>query len=105
MATVTMPCTDQEVPQADAHEEEPSREDTLETTAQELDTALPDASLHDCHVAMVPLKDIYVESDPQDADLVTALAHSIGLIGLQNPICVVENDIPGHAAAYRLVSG
>jgi hypothetical protein len=67
--------------------------------------ALPDASLHECRVEMVPLDAIYVEGDQHDDDLVTALAHSIGLIGLQNPICVVENDLPDHAAPYRLISG
>jgi hypothetical protein len=56
-------------------------------------------------VEIVPLDAIYVEGDQQDEDLVTALAHSIGLIGLQNPVCVIDNDIPDHAAPYRLVSG
>src|SRR5215475_11719500 len=66
---------------------------------------LLDAMLNDCRVEMVPLDAIYVESDQHDDDLINALAHSIGLIGLQNPICVVENDLPDHAATYRLVSG
>src|SRR5215475_11895734 len=66
---------------------------------------LLDAMLNDCRVEMVPLDVIYVEGDQHDDDLVEALAHSIGLIGLQNPICVVENDLPEHAAPYRLVSG
>ena len=64
-----------------------------------------DVVLNDCRVEMVPLDAIYVEGDQQDDDLVKALAHSIGLIGLQNPICIVENDIEGHPAPYRLVSG
>jgi len=80
----------------DAHEGRP---------APEMYTDLPDASLQGCRVEMVPLDAIYVEGDQHDEDLVTALAHSIGLIGLQNPICVVENDLPDHAAPYRLVSG
>src|SRR5215475_12942679 len=105
MATVTLPCTDQEVPHSIDHEDGTPREDTPEMTAQGMDTALPDASLHDCHVAMVPLKDIYVESDPHDEDLVTALADSICHIGLQNPICVVKNDLPEHDTPYRIVSG
>jgi hypothetical protein len=105
MATAFMLDVNHEVPQADAHEEEPSREDTPEMTAQGMDKALLDASLHDCHVAMVPLKDIYVESDPQDEDLVTALADSICHIGLQHPICVVKNDLPEHDTPYRIVSG
>jgi ParB/Sulfiredoxin domain len=109
MATVTIPCTDQEMPQANNHKDEPSREETQETTAQELDTALPDASLHECRVEMVPLDAIYTKSDPYDDelndDLIKALAHSISLIGLQNPICIVANDIPDNPASYRLVSG
>jgi hypothetical protein len=84
----------------DAHEER----QTPELPAQEMYNGLSDASLHECRVEMVPLDDIYVEGDQHDDDLVTALAHSIGLIGLQNPICVVENDLPDHAATYRLVS-
>lgn len=105
MATVTMPCTDQEVPHSIDNEDGTRREVTQETTAQQLDKALPDASLHECRVAMVPLKDIYVESDPHDEDLVTALADSICHIGLQNPICVVKNDLPEHDTPYRIVSG
>jgi ParB-like chromosome segregation protein Spo0J len=54
---------------------------------------------------MVPLKDIYVDSDPHDEDLVTALADSICHIGLQNPICVIKNDLPEHDTPYRIVSG
>jgi len=53
--------------------------------------------------------DIYTKSDPYDDelhdDLIKALAHSISLIGLQNPICIVANDIPDNPASYRLVSG
>src|SRR5215470_11688486 len=52
--------------------------------AKEMYNDLPDASLHDCRVEMVPLDDIYVESDPHDEDLVTALADSIAHIGLQH---------------------
>jgi hypothetical protein len=70
-----------------------------------MDKVLLDASLHECRVEMVPLDAIYVEGDQQDEDLVSALADSIGLIGLQNPVCVIDNDIPDHAALYRLVSG
>src|SRR3989441_4839340 len=79
--------------------------DNEEMQPQETNNALLDAMLNDCRVEMVPLDAIYVEGEPQDDDLVKALAHSIGLIGLQNPICIVENDIPEHAAPYRLVSG
>src|SRR6266446_2431269 len=82
-------------PQADNEEMQP----------QETHNAPLDAMLNDCRVEMVPLDAIYVEGDQQDDDLVKALAHSIGLIGLQNPICIVENDIEGHPAPYRLVSG
>src|SRR6266704_2310968 len=125
MATATMPCTDQEMPPANDHEDGTQREDTQEIPAQEIDNALRDDTqeiqaqgmdntpqedheetqpqetdnapldvvLNDCRVEMVPLDAIYVEGEPQDDDLVKALAHSIGLIGLQNPICIVENDI------------
>jgi hypothetical protein len=65
--------------------------------------------LNDCRVEMVPLDAIYAGSDPYDDalhdDLIKALAHSISLIGLQNPICIVANDIPDNPASYRLVSG
>src|SRR5712691_8401815 len=105
MATVTIPCTDQEMLRADDHQDGTPREETQEMTAQETDNAPLDVVLNDCRVEMVPLDAIYVESDHQDDDLVKALAHSIGLIGLQNPICIVENDIEGHSAPYRLVSG
>jgi hypothetical protein len=101
------------------------REDTKDMPAQQTDSALrdahqgipalemyhdlPDAPLNDCRVEIVPLDAIYVEGDQQDDelhdDLIKALAHSISLIGLQNPICVVANDIPEHPATYRLVSG
>src|SRR5215510_7997715 len=105
MATVPMPMTDQEMPHADDHEAGTPQEATQETTAQEMYNDLPDASLHDCRVEMVPLKDIYVESDPHDEDLVTALADSIAHIGLQHPICVVKNDLPENDTPYRIVSG
>ena len=62
-----------------------------------------------CRVEMMPLDAIYTGSDPYDDalhdDLIKALAHSISLIGLQNPICIVANDIPDNPASYRLVSG
>src|SRR5215467_4570974 len=103
MDTVTMPCTDQEVLTAVDHEDEPLREETQEVTAHSMDNALLDAALNDCRVAMLPLDAIYVESELQEDDLVKALAHSIGLIGLQNPICVIDNDIPEHPAKYGLV--
>src|SRR5215813_8542679 len=81
------------------------RAENEEISALETDKALLEVMLNDCLVAMVPLDDIYAEHAQPDDDLVEALAHSIGLIGLQNPICVVENDLPDHAAPYRLVSG
>jgi hypothetical protein len=105
MDTVTMLCTDQEMLHADNHKDCTQQEEHQEMPAQGMDKALPDASLHDCRVEMVPLKDIYVEGDPQDEDLVTALADSICHIGLQNPICVVKNDLPAHDFPYRIVSG
>src|SRR5215831_20093126 len=105
MATVPMPMTNQEMPRAVAYENGSPQEATQETTAQEMYNDLPDASLHDCRVEMVPLKDIDVGSDPQDEDLVTALADSIAHIGLQNPICVVKNDLPENDTPYRIVSG
>src|SRR5215510_12539362 len=105
MATVPMPMTDQDMPRAVAYENGTPQEATQETTAQEMYNDLPDASLQDCRVEMVPLKDIYVESDPPDEDLVTTLADSICHIGLQNPICVVKNDLPEHDTPYRIVSG
>src|SRR6266849_898357 len=125
MAIATMPMTDQEMPPANdlgdrtAREENEERQaqETVSTlrdaheemTAPEMDNELPDASLHECRVEMVPLDDIYAGSDPYDDelndDLIKALAHSISLIGLQNPICIVANDIPDNTASYRLVSG
>src|SRR6266478_5772971 len=125
MAIATMPMTDQEMPPANdlgdrtprEENEERQAQETVSTlrdaheemTAPEMDNALPDASLHECRVEMVPLDDIYAGSDPYDDalndDLIKALAHSIGLIGLQNPICIVANDIPDNTASYRLVSG
>jgi hypothetical protein len=105
MATAAMPDVEQKVPHTIDHENGTPQEETQETTAQEMYNDLPDASLHECRVEMVPLDAIYVKGDQQDEDLVSALAHSIGLIGLQNPICVVENDIPDHSAPYRLISG
>src|SRR5215831_5518912 len=105
MATAAMPDVEQQVPHAVDHENGTPQEETQETTVQGMDNELLDASLHECRVEMVPLDAIYVEDDQHDDDLVNALAHSIGLIGLQNPICVVENDLPDHAAPYRLVSG
>jgi ParB-like nuclease family protein len=116
-----MPMTGQDMLPAHDLEDRILREDTEEISVLETDSAIRDAhegipaqgmdnerldaSLHECRVEMVPLDDIYVGSDLQDDDLVNALAHSIGLVGLQNPICVVENDLPDHAASYRLVSG
>ena len=105
MDTITTPCTNEEMSHADDHKDDTPREETQEMTAQGMDKALPDASLNDCRVEMVPLKDIYVESDPQDEDLVTALADSICHIGLQNPICVIKNDLPEHDTPYRIISG
>lgn len=121
MNTAVMPDAAYEVPHAVDHEsgigledtqeiaaqkiDNALREETPELPTQETDNALREASLNDCRVEMVPLDAIYVEGDQQEDDLVQALAHSIGLIGLQNPICIVENDIPQHAAPYRLVSG
>src|SRR5215831_12477832 len=105
MATAAMPDVEQQVPHAVDHENGTPQEETQETTVQGMDNELLDASLHECRVEMVPLDAIYVEDDQHDDDLINALAHSIGLIGLQNPICVVQNDLPDHAAPYRLVSG
>jgi len=118
---IPMPTTDQDMLPANDLGDKTPREGTKAISALETDSALrdahegipaqemyndlPDASLHACRVEMVPLDSIYVEGDQHDDNLVTALAHSIGLIGLQNPICVVENDLPDHAATYRLISG
>src|SRR6266851_2561626 len=125
MAIATMPMTDQEMPpandlgdrtpreeneeiQAQGMDNTP-QEDHEETQPQETHNAPLDAMLHECRVEMVPLDDIYAGSDPYDDalndDLIKALAHSISLIGLQNPICIVANDIPDNTASYRLVSG
>src|SRR6266446_10298566 len=100
----------------DAHEGIPAQEmdnalqaDNEEMQPQEMHNAPLDVVLHECRVEMVPLDDIYAKSDPYDDelhdDLIKALAHSISLIGLQNPICIVANDIPDNPASYRLVSG
>jgi len=100
-----MPCTAQEVPHSVDYEAGTPPEETQELPAQGMDNSLLDAELNDCRVEMVPLDAIYVESELQEDDLVNALAYSIGLIGLQNPVCVMENDIADHPARYRLVSG
>src|SRR5215471_17925357 len=105
MATAAMPDVEQKVPHTIDHENGSPQEELQETTAQEMYNDLPDASLHECRVEMVPLKDIYVESDPHDEDLVTALADSICHIGLQHPICVIKNDLPENDTPYRIVSG
>src|SRR5262252_2801701 len=102
---IPMPTTEQDMLPAHDLGDRTPREDNEGIPAQGMYNDLPDASLHECRVEMVPLDAIYVEGDQHDDDLVNALAHSIGLIGLQNPICVVENDLPDHAAPYRLVSG
>src|SRR5262245_18299366 len=102
---IPMPVTDQDMPPAHDLVDRTPREASQETTTQEMYNDLPDAMLDGCRVEMVPLDAIDVEGDQQDDDLINALAHSIGLIGLQNPICVIENDLPDHAAPYRLVSG
>jgi hypothetical protein len=89
---IPMPMTNQDMLPANDLGDRTPREGTKEISALETDSALqdahegipaleiyndlPDASLHEWHVAMVPLKDIYVGSDPQDEDLVTALADS-----------------------------
>jgi uncharacterized ParB-like nuclease family protein len=57
------------------------------------------------NVALIAVDDIYSAKDGQHDALVNALADSIAHIGLQNPICIVHNDIEGHAAKYRIVSG
>src|SRR5215510_9813267 len=109
MATTVMPDVEHEVPHAVDHEDGTPPDETQETTAQGMYNDLPDASLHDCRVELIPLDDIYTKSDPYDDelhdDLIKALTHSISLIGLQNPICIVANDLPDNPASYRLVSG
>src|SRR5215471_5452849 len=102
---IPMPMTDQDMPPAHDLVDRTPRADHEEISALETDKALREAMLNDCLVAMVPLDDIYAEKAQPDEDLVEALAHSIGLIGLQNPICIVANDIPDNSASYRLVSG
>lgn len=72
---------------------------------QETNNAVLDTSLHECHVEMIAIDDIYTARDGQHDALVNALADSIAHIGLQNPICVVLNDIEGNAATYRIISG
>src|SRR5215470_5565390 len=57
------------------------------------------------HVELIAVDDIYSARDGQHDALVNALADSIAHIGLQNPICVVLNDIEGQPARYRIVSG
>src|SRR5213083_594373 len=62
---------DEDISTPAAHIPEPDQvvgEESQETPSQEMDNALPDASLHECRVAMVPLKDIYVESNAHDDD-------------------------------------
>jgi hypothetical protein len=109
MATAVMPEVNHDLPQAVDQEHGTPREEIQEIPVQGMDNALLDAALNDCRVEMVPLDDIYTKSDPYDDalndDLIKALAHSISLIGLQNPICIVANDIPDNPASYRLVSG
>src|SRR5215467_2188487 len=57
------------------------------------------------HVEWIAIDEIYADRDGQHDALVNALADSIAHIGLQNPICVVLNDIEGNPARYRIVSG
>ena len=82
---IPMPMTDQDMLPAHDLGDRTPREDNEDIPALDMYNDLPEASLHDCRVEMVPLDNIYAGSDPQDDDLVNALAHSIGLIGLQNP--------------------
>jgi len=82
---IPMPRTNQDLLPANDPGDRRPQEDNEGILAQEMYNALPDASLHECRVEMVPLDAIYVEGDQHDDDLVNALAHSIGLIGLQNP--------------------
>src|SRR5215831_1511756 len=102
---IPMPMTNQDIPYAHDDKDGTPRVETQEILAQEMYNTLLDAMLNDCRVEMVPLDAIYVEGDQHDDDLIKALAHSISLIGLQNPICIVANDIPDNPAPYRLVSG
>ena len=53
MTTIPMPCTDQELPQADNHKDEPSREETQDMTTQGIDSSLLETLLNDCRVEMV----------------------------------------------------
>src|SRR5215831_16623976 len=105
MATAAMPDVEQQVPHAVDHENGTPQEETQETTAQGMDNAVLDEALNNCRVEMVPLDAIYVESEQQDDNLIKALADSICHIGLQNPICVMKNDLPEHDTPYRIVSG
>ncbi len=84
----TLRDANEDISTPEAHIPEPDQavgEESQETPSQEMDNELPDASLHECRVEMVPLDDIYAGSDPYDDelndDLIKALAHSIGLIG------------------------
>lgn len=106
MATVTMPSVDQEEePPADDHGDGIPQAENEERSPQGMANPFLAAEFHECHVEMIAVDDIYVTRNGQHDALVNALVDSIAHIGLQNPICVVRNDIAGNAATYRIVSG
>ena len=103
MATMPMPITDQEMPHANDDEDGTPPEKI--TKKYKPDNPLLATEFNECHVEMIAVDDIFSARDGQHDALVNALADSISHIGLQNPICVVLNDIEGHPAKYRIVSG
>jgi hypothetical protein len=95
-------------PEENSEQEEHELEET--TPVSKPETAHPvdphmDVTKHAYHLEMVRLDAIYVEFDQQDDDHVKVLADSIDHIGLQNPICVVKNDLIENDTPYRIVSG
>src|SRR5437867_9542387 len=91
---------------AEEHVEQKEHEAEATTTVLEHDTEpLIDPNVDTFQIELIAIDDIYVARDGQHDALVNALADSISHIGLQNPICVVLNDIEGNAATYRIVSG
>jgi uncharacterized ParB-like nuclease family protein len=66
---------------------------------------LLDVMSHEFRYAMVPLDAIFVDGEKPDEASVTALANDVLHTGLRHPICIILNDIDGHPAQYKIVTG
>jgi ParB family chromosome partitioning protein len=88
------------------HVEQQEHETETTTTVAEHDTEpLIDPHVDAFQIELIAVDDIFGPGGRQNESLANALADSIAHIGLQNPICVVKNDIAGQPAPYRIVSG